>query len=178
LAHAHEPAVYEAFKEYGIGKTKLYKLHLEDYIESTGATDLDELRAQLDREVNAEILEEFQRISLGGTFSGKSIREMAEEAGLKPVYTLNYQPLSSEAHGEWGSLNRSDFAFCTNPLHRFHRVGRFERSDVRGSFVLVHMAFAFARETVVEIFDYYGIDTRDLFDACDDAFSAALPDVA
>lgn len=168
----------EQYKEYGLGKSKLYKLHLDDYIESTGATELEELRDRLEHEVNAEILKEFQRISLGGTFSGKSIREMAEESGLRPVYTLNYQPLSSEAHGEWSSLNRYDLRFCTNPLHRFHRVGRFQPSDVWGSIALPHMAFAYARDTVEEVFKSYGIAIRDLFDACIDSFNAALSKTA
>jgi Family of unknown function (DUF5677) len=167
---------YEKFKDYGLGKNKLYKLHLEDYIDSSGATELEELREQLEREVNAEILEEFQSISLGGTFSGKSVREMAEEAKLRPAYTLNYQPLSSEAHGEWGSLRSHDLRVCTNPLHRFHRIGRFEPSDVRGSIVLMHMAFTYARETVEDIFDSYGIATADLFEACIDSFNAVIPE--
>jgi hypothetical protein len=166
---------YEKFKSYGLGKNKLYKLHLEDYIHSSGATELEEMREHLEREVNAEILEEFQSISLGGTFSGKSIRDMAEEGELRPVYTLSYQPLSSEAHGEWGSLTRHDLRFCTNPLHRFHRIGRFEPSDVHGSIALTHMAFTYARETVEDVFDRYGIATADLFDACVDSFNAALP---
>jgi len=169
---------YEKYKDYGLGKNKLYKLHLEDYIDSTEATDLEELRDRLEREVNAEILEEFQQISLGGTFSGKSIREMAEESELRPVYTLNYQPLSSEAHGEWSSLNRHDLRFCTNPLHRFHRVGRFRPSDVWGSIALTHVAFAYARDTVEDVFKSYGIATADLFDACIDSFNAALPKAA
>jgi hypothetical protein len=175
LLKKDDDALYEQFKEYGMGKTKLYKLHLEDFIDAHDATHLDDLREQLEREVNAEILEEFQRISLAPTFSGRSIREMAEEAELKPVYTLTYQPLSSEAHGDWSSLRRHDLRFCTNPLHGFHRVGSFELSDVHGSLALVHMAFDFARDAVVEVFASYGIETDDLFDACVDAFNAAVP---
>jgi Family of unknown function (DUF5677) len=175
LLKKDDEALYEQFKEYGMGKTKLYKLHLEDFIDEHEATDLDELREQLEREVNAEVLEEFQRISLAATFSGRSIREMAEEAELKPVYTLTYQPLSSEAHGDWGSLRRHDLRFCTNPLHGFHRIGRFELSEVPGSLALVHMAFDLARDAVVDVFAHYGIATDDLFDACVDAFNAALP---
>lgn len=174
LLKKDDPALYEQFKQYGLGKTKLYKLHLEEYMEASGSSELEELREQLDREVNAEILEEFQRISFGGTFAGLSIREMAEEADMKPVYTLNYQPLSSEAHGEWGSLNRHDLKFCTNPLHRFHRLGRFEPFPDRGSIALLHMAFGFARDAVEDVFDSYRIETSDLFDACVDAFNAAL----
>ena len=89
LLKKDDTALYDRFRDYGMGKSKLYKLHLEDYIEEHAGAELEELRELLEREVNAEILEEFQKIDLGGTFSGKSIREMAEEAGLKPVYTLN-----------------------------------------------------------------------------------------
>jgi hypothetical protein len=175
LLKKNDPILFAQFKEYGMGKTKLYKLHLEDYIDAHDATHLDELREQLEGEVNAELLEEFQNISLAATFSGKSIREMAEEADVKPVYTLTYQPLSSEAHGDWGSLNRHDLRFCTNPLHGFHRVGRFELSDVPGSIALIHMAFELARDVVRDVFNSYDIEVEDLFDACVDAFNAALP---
>jgi hypothetical protein len=169
-----DAALYERFRDYGLGKSKLYKLHLEDYIEQHADTELEELRDLLEREVNAEILEEFQQIDLGGTFSGKSMREMADEAGMKPVYTLNYQPLSAEAHGEWSSLRRYDLDVCTNPLHRFHRVARFTESGRTASIVLIHMAFGLARDTITDVYAYYDIDADDAFDACVDEMNAAI----
>jgi hypothetical protein len=170
-----EEALYERFKDYGLGKGKLYKLHLEDFIAEHGASaDLEELHEALDREVNAEILEEFQQIDLGGTFSGRSIREMAEEAALKPMYTLTYQPLSSEAHGEWGSLRRHDLDVCVNPLHRYHRVGAFASSGARGNLAFLQMAFDLTRATVTDVFDKYAIDVEDLFDGCLAAMNAAM----
>lgn len=170
-----ETGLYERFKDYGLGKAKLYKLHLEAFIEEHGSSeDLENLHEALDREVNAEIMEEFQQIDLGGTFSGFSIRDMAEQAKLKPVYTLSYQPLSSEAHGEWASLRRHDLDVCANPLHRFHRVGAFAESGARGSLAFLQMAFDLTRDTVTEVFAHYGKSVDDAFDLCISEMNAAI----
>jgi hypothetical protein len=174
LLSKNDSEMYERFRDYGLGKSKLYKLHLEDYIDQHADAELEVLRDVLEREVNAEILEEFQEIDLGGTFSAKSIRNMADEAGMKPVYTLNYQPLSAEAHGEWGSLRRYDLDVCTNPLHRFHRVGRFTRSAPNGSILLLHMAFGYARDTITDVYAHYDIDVGDAFEACVEEMNAAI----
>jgi hypothetical protein len=47
---------------------------------------------------------------------------MADEAGLLDFYRLNYQPLSVDAHSMWNHVARANLRYCTNPLHRYHRV--------------------------------------------------------
>lgn len=175
LLQKNDVALYERFREYGLGKHKLYKLHVEDYIEQHGdSSDLDELREWLDREVNSEILEEFQKIDLGGNFAGVSVRDMADQAELKPLYTLNYQPLSAEAHGEWSSLRASDLDVCVNPLHRFHRIGRFAPPDGGPSMALVRALFVFVSDTIGEIYAHYGLTVDDAFDTATAAMEAAV----
>ena len=100
-----------------------------------------------------------------------SIRDMAEEAALKPVYTLNYQPLSSEAHGEWTSLRTQDLRVCVNPLHRFHRVARFSEGSSITALVLLQMAVALAFETIRDVFAYYSVDVSDALQQCADNLS-------
>lgn len=177
LLKKDDRGLYERFREYGLGKNKLYKLHLEDYIDQHGSSeDLDELRETLEREVNAEILEEFQDIDLGGNFAGVSIRDMATEADLRPAYTLSYQPLSSEAHGEWSSIRAHDLAVCVNPLHRHHRVARMAKARVQPSMALLHAAFGFTRDTVEEVFAHYGVEVGDAFSACIKEMNEAIPE--
>lgn len=157
--------LYRRFRDYGLGKNKLYKLHIEDYIEKHGGTDeLHKMRETLDREVNAEIMEEFQAIDLGGNFAGISIRDMAKEASLETLYSLNYQPLSAEAHGEWSSLRAHDLVTCVNPLHHFHRIGRFRGGDLPPNITLIHVCLDLVEDTVAQAFNYYGIDVEDAFD--------------
>jgi hypothetical protein len=120
--------MHERYRQFGLGKQKLLKLHLEDLMERSNEADAAALapwHAQLDQEVSAEFLEEFIEIDLGGNFSGRSIRTIAEEASLKEAYTMQYQPLSAEPHGEWTALRDYDLVHCANPLHRYHRIGRF-----------------------------------------------------
>ncbi len=97
------------FKTYGQGKRKLFKLKLEDLMERENISFDEDDRDFLDRlreQVNQDTMEEFQKIDLGGSFSGRNIREMATETELADLYSLTYQPLSTEAHGEWGKPNR------------------------------------------------------------------------
>jgi hypothetical protein len=90
---------------------------------------------------------------------------------------LSYQPLSTESHGEWGSLIAFDLHHCGNPLHRYHRLGTYDTS----SHMLVHLgwvreAFALARDAIGDIFRTYGISVDPLFEKCSDRMSKAIRD--
>jgi hypothetical protein len=92
---------------------------------------------------------------------------MAREAGLAELYSLSYQPLSTEAHGEWGSLIAFDLRHCGYPLHRYHRLGTFDTSPA----VIVHLgwfrtAFDLAQDAITDIFTSYGQDVEPLFEQC------------
>lgn len=96
------------------------------------------------------------------------------EAGLAELYSLSYQPLSTEAHGEWGSLIAFDLRHCGNPLHRYHRLGTFDTSQE----VIVHLgwvrtAFDLAQDATTEIFMSYGQDVKPLFERCLERFNQA-----
>jgi len=161
---------FERFKVYGMGKRKLFKLKLEDLMESEDASFGEDDRAFVDRlreQVNQDTMEEFQEIDLGGSFSGKNIREMAAEADLADLYSLSYQPQSTEAHGEWGSLIDFDLRQCGNPLHKYHRIGRFDTSATEYIHVgWVRDAFTITRATIECVFDGYELDSEPLFERC------------
>lgn len=57
-----------------------------------------------------------------GCWSKKDTRKLAIEAGLEKFYRLIYTPTSSDVHGTWISLKYSNFEYCIEPLHRFHRL--------------------------------------------------------
>lgn len=119
--------IYGGYKTYGRGKLKLLKLHLEEYVDEN-ADDLDpavnEYLETLTDEVNQDIWEEFQEISIEKTFSGVNARKMAIEVNLKPDYDLAFAPASGMAHGDWVALDREALTRCANPLHRWHRINR------------------------------------------------------
>jgi Family of unknown function (DUF5677) len=160
---------FERFKDYGLGKRKLFKLQLEELMDREDLTDEDDeaLHKRLEAEVNQDVMEEFVKIDLGGSFSSKNIRQMANETDLAELYSLSYQPLSSEAHGEWSSLIAFDLRHCGNPLHRWHRLGTFDTSpEVVVHFGWVRQAFNVAEAAIIEIFASSGIDVRPLFEKC------------
>lgn len=109
-----------------MGRLKLLKLHLEEYVDSVDdpPTELKEYLEFLDAEVNQEIGEEWQNISVESTFSSKSARDMAKDVGMEQEYKLLFAPASSATHGEWSSLDRTVLVRCQNPLHRRHRIPR------------------------------------------------------
>jgi hypothetical protein len=119
--------IYAGYKDYGRGRLKLLKLHVESYIdESGGAVDpgAHEYLEALTAEVNQDIWEEWQEISIEKTFSGINARAMAIDVGLKTDYDLAFAPASSTTHGDWAALDRLALTRCMNPLHRWHRIRR------------------------------------------------------
>jgi hypothetical protein len=99
---------------------------------------------------------------------------MAIEADLKDLYVLNFQPYSTEVHGEWGSLLASDLEPCGNPLHKHHWRARFGDDDriVHPGWVrhlLIH-----AWEGIAAVFEFYEIDVDAAFETCLRDFSAVM----
>lgn len=87
--------------------------------------------AWLEARVNEDVMEEFQTISLAANFADRNIFRMAEDVGLKYLYSVVYSPLSGESHDDWASPRLHDLRRCSNPLHRNHRLGRFaDREEV------------------------------------------------
>lgn len=124
LIKQDDAALYERFKDYGRGKLKLLKLHLEECRETLDEvpTKLDEQIEYLDELVNRDLMEEFQDISIEGNFAGTDTRKMADQVGMLPDYRFVFAPASSSVHGEWAFLDQYILMTCRNPFHRFHRI--------------------------------------------------------
>jgi hypothetical protein len=167
--------MYRRFVEFGRGRLKLYKLHLEDAVEADGSLkEMEDFLEQLDSRVNEEILEEFQPINIGGNFAGISPRQMADETGLKRLFDLMYQPLSAEAHAEWDSLADHDLASSPDPLLHGHRFGLFHTRAERTHPATLGEAFIVATDTLREIFASLGLDISKEIGQCAETLTAAL----
>lgn len=123
---ASDPLIYRQFKEYGRGRLKLFKLHLEEYIDTLKEVPdtLNDLHESVTAEANEDLLEWFQDVQLSGNFSKQDLRTMATAVGMQSTYRLVFRPASSEVHGEWPVIDRSVLERCGNPLHGGHRVVR------------------------------------------------------
>lgn len=153
LKAKNDAALYTQFKSYGRGKLKLLKLHTEEYLDSLDEVPehLNDYLERLNQEVNEDIWEEWQDISIESSFTGVSARQMAIDVGLKSDYDFVFAPASGEAHGDWISLDRHALARCRNPLHMWHRIPDFDsRSmvDPAGMEVALSMASQVVEEYV------------------------------
>lgn len=119
------PDVPQRFKEFGRGRLKLVKLHAEEFASQHAPNSiLDEVLESLDDEVNREVVEEFQDISLEATFTGRDLRKLAMAAGAEWAYKLQLAPMSAVVHSEWPMLTRYAMVLCVNPVHRLHWLPR------------------------------------------------------
>jgi hypothetical protein len=117
--------IHEQYQSYGNGKAKLMRQHYQTLIEDLPQDRpklIDDWAEHLDRKTGGDWGEQFQAVNLDSTFSGVSVRQMAEEAGLSDLYRHLYQPNSGIAHGEWWALEDYAMQRCANPLHLFHRI--------------------------------------------------------
>lgn len=156
-----DPMLYTKFKDYGRGRLKLLKLHTEEYIDSLDEVPahLTEYLAHLNAEVNVDIWEEFQEISIDKTFSGITVRQMAIETGLKRDYDFVFAPASGTTHGDWTALDRYALARCRNPLHLWHRIPNFDPGVLIDPSVM-EMVLDMAEEVIAAYTDALGPPPR------------------
>lgn len=114
---------FKNFYEYGRGKEKLLMLHLQDTFQgeiSLEGKDVEGISKDLGGGFNPEMLD----IELSGWIK-KDCRKMAKDTGFEDIYKLVVDPASSDVHGSWTSLAKSNLVVCTQILHRFHKIPKF-----------------------------------------------------
>jgi len=114
---------FKDFKSYGEGKEKLLMLHLQDtYPEekSFEGKSYEDIAQEMGWGFTPELIE----IELGN-WTKKTTRELAKASGLEEFYRLVYDPTSSDVHGTWISIEKSNLVRCIQPLHRFHRMPQY-----------------------------------------------------
>jgi hypothetical protein len=117
-----DEAIWFQFRNYGSSQTKLAFLKYLDAKKKPDYVNMEELF----RYANEDMWLEYQDINLG-SWSTKSLRDIAIESGLKEVYDQHYQLLSTSVHAQWTGIRENNFIQCANPLHRFHRIPDFPK---------------------------------------------------
>ncbi len=158
LAKQDSVEYYERYKRYAVGKKKLLMLHLEDLSDAGQIQDVEDTIEHLRSIVNEELWEEFQDVDLGGNFSGKDIRSMAIETSLKVEYDTIYSPASANVHGDWTSVAMFNMNYCLNPLHRFHRIPRYDEMGREFPFRPLLTALKLFKSSLTTIFSAYDCD--------------------
>lgn len=111
------------FIKYGVGQTKLELEQRKAWLaahpdpNSSAEAYLEALKAWIDSQ-RWEFLTE---VNLG-SWTGKPVREMAQEAGCLDFYEHVYQPFSAATHSTWPHLHRMNLRVCRSVLHRHHLV--------------------------------------------------------
>lgn len=116
-----EPKVWDDYRSYGIGQTKLIYLKLQETKNAPECANLEEM----DHIANEDKWVEFIPINLGH-WDTANLRKMSEDVGLKDLYDKFYNYTSGFMHGNWGAVRESVYQTCINPLHRYHRVPTYD----------------------------------------------------
>ncbi|SIT31570.1 hypothetical protein SAMN02744133_12012 [Thalassospira xiamenensis M-5 = DSM 17429] len=120
LTEKDDPALWQKYRHYGAGQTKLAFLK---YLRETDVPDFIDM-GMMEYLANEDMWLEFQDIDLGN-WASLDLRKMSTEAGCKDVYDNYYDWTSGFSHGHWGAVRDSVFTNCLNPLHRYHRIPSF-----------------------------------------------------
>jgi hypothetical protein len=109
------------FIYYGLGQVKLQIEHRKamwkDQSEPGDKTFVENLEAW----VNAQQFTFLTEVNVG-SWAEMSTREMAEQAGILDFYNHCYIPFSATAHSMWHHVSRFNLTYCSQSLHRFHKV--------------------------------------------------------
>lgn len=125
MAIQDQKIIYEQYKEFGAGKAKLYSTLARELPEGWLVPGLqDAVNAIKDASHNEPI--DIRVVDLSASFSGKTMRTMAQECGLEDLYRHAYQLESGIVHSEWWSVELHSMEPCLNVLHRGHLIPKLE----------------------------------------------------
>jgi len=112
----------QKFISYGLGQEKLHLEHFKNAIRGD-VEDVESHPAVEARRswINSQRYTFLTEVDVG-SWSGKSTRAMADEAGCMSIYRHAYQPFSSAAHSMWNHVGRYNLQPCENALHGYHLV--------------------------------------------------------
>lgn len=110
---------------YGLGQEKLFLEYLQNEADQIPEGEIEgplEEMIKLKREwLNSQLLEWAIEVNVG-SWSGKSVREMAQEADCESLYKFVYVPFSGPTHSMWQHVGMFNVVPCKNPLHKHHRI--------------------------------------------------------
>lgn len=118
-----EPSIYREYQEYGRGKAKLYASIAEEIPTKWTNPGVKDAIDEFERlSYNHDVLDHRVVDTRDSFAGGKSLRAMAEEAGLLDLYRHAYYVASGITHSEWWSIETHCMERCLNVLHRGHLI--------------------------------------------------------
>jgi hypothetical protein len=110
---------------YGLGREKLWMEHYKEILSEIEDPEEKESYHQMlaasKAWVDSQSFLFFVTVDYGN-WSGKTTRQMAEEAGCLDLYNFAYQPYSFSAHSTWNHIGKFNAIPCFNPLHKNMRL--------------------------------------------------------
>lgn len=106
--------------DHGLGQAKLELEHRRRQLESVGEDSKDSLRQAIEAHeswINMQKWHFLVEVNVGA-WSGKTTRQMAEEAGILDFYNYVYTPFSQCAHSTWYHVGRHNSDVSDSPLNR------------------------------------------------------------
>lgn len=119
---AQNPAIYRRYQEFGAGKAKLYSRILDEVPEDARNPEFTEALGEFDRLSHNDDVIDHRVVDTSDSFSGRSIRAMADECGLLDLYRRTYSVASGVALSEWWSVETHAMEGCLTVLHRGHLI--------------------------------------------------------
>ena len=168
----------DSYVKYGLGQRKIFLEHFKAALAEKGEKEPAKnpiVKAMTDQ-LNAQRFEHFTEVSVG-SWSERSTRQMAEEAGCLDLYRMAYTPFSTAVHNMWTHIADHNLRRCRNPLHQFHSVP--EDPDLELDIDYVYRAAKYVAKTF-DLFDRetgVSVDTPSSFDSFVSAFLDLTGDV-
>ena len=106
--------------DHGLGQAVLELEHRKKGLESADENDKEELKRMIrayEAWINTQRWNFLVEVNVGA-WSGKTTREMAEEAGILDFYNYVYTPFSQCAHSTWYHVGRYNSGPSESPLTR------------------------------------------------------------
>ena len=107
---------------YGLGQEKLNMEHRKAALVADGHDpEKDPLVKATEKWINSQRYTFLTEVNVG-SWTGKSTRDMANEAGCLDLYRYAYTPFSAATHSMWTHVSRYNLVTCPNPLHGYHEI--------------------------------------------------------
>lgn len=135
----------ELYVKDGLSAVKLEIAHRREQLKTCVEEEArihNRIIENLEGWLDAQQFEFLTEVNLG-SWSGKSTRQMAEEAGCIDFYNYVFQPFSTAVHSTWAHVGRLNVEICLNPAHNCHFlpiVRRYEPDPYWGHLAVKYFA--------------------------------------
>jgi hypothetical protein len=108
----------QKFIKHGLGQAKLALEHRKKQLEADGIDTSEDMEIKFKENwLNNQRYTFLTEVNIG-SWSGISVREMADEAECIDFYNYVYQPFSSSCHNTWEHISIYNLERSDNPLHK------------------------------------------------------------